>query len=450
MIPILPSGAPGPAKNQLLQTPEVAAQDDQESGLTFEEGDFESPEVFELITNLGSPDSGLRTDAINELRNNNDLNSDPNIFDALIELLSKGDIVSRRASAQILGSLNNTRAISPLAKALQDKDNELVLNSIDALETIVLGNKNKISQTSIDLLAKILVECLEENEYYDVSVNAAMLLGQLEKAEAVEMLATCLRADNDISRRERARDILCGIKDKKTLEEAIPLLSDEYDMRTREYAASIIAKLAESNITSDEATSALAKCSRDPNARLRSIAEEFLRNTKIQSGELLNDLILTILNNEDPEAVKKAAIAISGFNESVAAPVLYNIFSQAPDLAVKLSALEALVRTKNPIIVPALLVAIRIPNKIQTFARNSLQSLSDEILDKGLNKYLLEEPDIDNRFYLLVSLFSIDDPRVIPYVLKCMAHDKEDPRVKPIIEEMLQGIERNNPGQAES
>ena len=280
------AGAPDPNKSKPIQAVHARAIKNNQSGLNFQESDFESPETLELINDLSSEEFKIRNDAINELSKSND----PNVLDSLIKLLSRGDIVSRRSSAYVLGNLHKPEVIYLLSRVLKEDDEELIANSIGALENIVLNRNEqyelvidtKINLEKIDIVSKALIECLEKlkknEDYYYTSLSAALLLGHLGKPEAVEILVDCLsNSDEDISNREQAKDSLGKIKDTKTLEQVSPFLSDEYPMRTRQYALDIVSKLAESKIMTDSTVNSLKKCLRDPDTRIRLIATEIFK-----------------------------------------------------------------------------------------------------------------------------------------------------------------------------
>ncbi len=427
-LSISPTGPSDPGKNRPIQA--LQSRFRKRLGAS----PLLGQEVLNLVNDLGSESFDVSNNAINKL---SEMTQDKSLFTELVKLLNKGEIVSRRSSAKVLGNLKNISAMSFLAGVLKEKDNDLVINSIDALETLVLKNKDTISLADMNLVTKELAACIENNEYYQVSLNAAMLLGQLGKPEAVEMLVSCLQnGDEDVSNRERARDILCGIKHKETLEQVTPFLSDEYSMRTREYSASVVNSLAESNITSIEITDSLMKCLDDiTNTRLRRIAAEALGNTRDEKG--INSLIKALIEDDDLEVKKTATVAISKFDESIAVPVLWNIFLQIKGPLIKLNTLEALAKTNNPVIVPAFLIAIK-DFSIQDTAIQNFKYLSDEVLDKGLKTYLLEEINADNRLYLLESLRYVGDLRVLPYIEKCA--EDTDPRIKDMSKVVLDAV----------
>ncbi len=447
MLPLPPPGpAPKPLPIKTVETQKtLAIETKDDDDLSFDENEFESPKTLDLLIDLDSDDFNTRNKAINELSKN----KDEALFNALVKVVAKSEGVLRQSSIKVLGGLNNIQAAYSLAPLLKEEDTELVLDAIDALENLLLTInernelelKKNIDSKHLDFASQALIECLKKyentDEHYYLSLSAALILGHLGKTEASEILVGCLGNSSEKMRnRKQAKDALSNIKDIQTLEKVAVLLSDKYPMRTREYAGEVVNNLAKLGVANTSTTDALVTCLKDYDNRLRRIASEALGNVK--DVRTIDNLVEALEKDNDPTVSTNAAFAISKMDKVQGIPALYKVFSTNNNSRIKYNVLEALTSTNHHIIVPALLVAIK-DFSLGHEAKERFQSLSNEVLNKGLNK-LLEDSNPKNRFYAIVSLSQTNDSRVIPHIVRRMVHPDEELQIRRLGEEVLRSL----------
>ena len=143
---------------------------------------------------------------------------DKRAVEPLIKTLEdKEEYRYRDSAAEVLGNIGDKRAVEPLIKALEDKvDWDVRKNAASALGEI--GDKRAVEP---------LIKALEDSDY-DVRGSAAEALGKIGDKRAVEPLIKALEDKNHYVRRYTA--IALGkIGDKRAVESLIKALEDEYD-----------------------------------------------------------------------------------------------------------------------------------------------------------------------------------------------------------------------------
>lgn len=106
----------------------------------------------------------------------------------LLTLLRRGDSETRRAAALALGILGNQRAISPLARALNDQDRGVRLSADDSFRAILLRDCEPVHHQSL----LRLMHLNDGGEYQDAFSLAEQLVSLSPRfAEAHHQLAIC-------------------------------------------------------------------------------------------------------------------------------------------------------------------------------------------------------------------------------------------------------------------
>lgn len=183
-------------------------------------------EVDRCIKDLQSQDSTIREAAAAAV---GDLN-DTRAVEPLIKVLQEDkDSDVRGAAAISLGRIKDIRALDPLLEALQDKDSLVRSSAANGLGWLD-------DQRAVDALIRAL-----KDESYEVRGLAAMSLGFIKNPKAVDTLVAALK-DTRSEVRANAAASLGIIGDGRAIDPLIKALNDQ-DESVRDAAASSLQKL---------------------------------------------------------------------------------------------------------------------------------------------------------------------------------------------------------------
>lgn len=179
--------------------------------------------------------------------------------DMLIATLSTGNSSARVAAAATLGDMNDTRAIEPLIRALEDREFDVEYEAAKALEKMggpavepliraLDDNNSNVRWEAADILGAIgnssaadpLFEATKDRDSV-VRKVAAQALAKLGDIRATEPLIVILKSDS-ASDRADAADALGDLNDSGAVEPLIIALDDNLDF-VRESAAAALGKL---------------------------------------------------------------------------------------------------------------------------------------------------------------------------------------------------------------
>ena len=179
--------------------------------------------------------------------------------DRLIEALSTGNSSARVVAASTLGDMNDTRAIEPLIRALEDREFDVEYEAAKALEKMggpavepliraLDDNNSNVRWEAADILGAIgnssvadpLFEATKDGDSV-VRKVAAQALAKLGDLRATEPLILLLKSDS-ASDRADAADALGDLNDSGAVEPLIIALNDNLDF-VRESAAAALGKL---------------------------------------------------------------------------------------------------------------------------------------------------------------------------------------------------------------
>lgn len=244
----------------------------------------------------------------------------PTVFKKAAELANSDKKGIRQFGIQILGALNDKRAIPILIKALDDKSEDvrriaamrLAAGGRAAIEALVKRyNKEKSVDVRIEIInalgvtsdsktVPVIIQALKEDTTR-VRTEAVRALGYIDTKESINAL---LEATKDESEwvRESAAYSLGYLKVKRATDQLIKLLEDE-DAYVRKAAITALGQIGE-----ERAIEPIAKLLTDKNEHIRTTVVDAL-------GRIGGDRALTIIIsalNDGKESVRQAAINAIG------------------------------------------------------------------------------------------------------------------------------------------
>ena len=182
-------------------------------------------EIRGLVDDLESDNPTLSYNAACALASNKDPKIDPEIVGSLMSLVlnDKTTSIARCNAALILGYKGDVRTITPLALALKSDNPELYKYSASALSHLL--SKEEADPLDVNYAINELKKGLSSDKE-DIDKAAVIVLGELEKEEALEPLIDYLTG-RDENMRSCARNLLVNFRNDKTTKLLVGILQDE-------------------------------------------------------------------------------------------------------------------------------------------------------------------------------------------------------------------------------
>jgi len=261
--------------------------------------------------------------------------------DLLIETLNTGNISARVAAAAALGEMNDTRAIDPLIRALEDKEFDVEYQAAKALEKIrepavepliraLKDNNSNVRWEAADILGAIgnssaadpLFEATKDKDSIVQKVSA-QALAKFGDIRATEPLIELLKSDSAWDRADAA-DALGELNDSRAVEPLISALDDEKGF-VQESAAEALGKIRDARAV--EPLIQAIKYNSD------YAVQEKSRDALIEIGEPATDALIVALNDSDKWVRYHAAYCLAYANDAKAiGPLEYALSDEDKDV----------------------------------------------------------------------------------------------------------------------
>jgi len=253
-------------------------------------------------------------------------------LNVVISKLKDKDVSVRRAAADALKGIGDSRAVEALIEALKDKDVSVRRNAAWALYEIgdagsveALMGALKDTDTAVRVHAartlsglgdvstvEALKEALKDADA-EVRGDAAWGLGRIADAGSVEALIEALKGEEDADVRRVATDALGAIGDARAVEVLEEALNDE-DEDVRMSAAGALSCMSD-----PRAVEALIEALKEGAVEVRRSAAGVLGHTgDVRAVEALEKA----LKDEDEDVRMSAALSLSGISDPRAVEVL--------------------------------------------------------------------------------------------------------------------------------
>jgi len=231
---------------------------------------IDHPLVTEIVDKIARfwqsyPKTGIETVLVTIGKIGND-----KAVDALIKALDDSDDFVRRNAVDALRNISNDKAVEALIKALDDSDDFVRRNAVDALRNI-----------SNDKAIDALIKALDDSDY-SVRHNAVDALRNISNDKAVEALIKALDHSSDAIRNDAA-EALGKIGNDKAIDALIKALDDS------DYSVTRNAVEALGKIGNDKAINALINALDHSADSVKYQAAEALE--KINSAEIVTKLL---------------------------------------------------------------------------------------------------------------------------------------------------------------
>ncbi|MCB2209826.1 HEAT repeat domain-containing protein [bacterium] len=310
----------------------------------------------------------------------------PAYFDQLIAALSDENSGVRKAAAEALGDLGDTRAVLPLVAALSDNNSDVRREAVEALRE--LGDSKAVQP--------IIATLADEND--GVREAAIEALGAFGDSRAVEPLVAALKEEGFLWKPiVRA---LCGIGDPRAAEPLIKSLNvQDYELRNLiiEYLIDVkaVMPLIDGLKIEDESIHhAIAEAlgqigdARAVEPLFTVLGEKYndvaarIALTNI-CGSKYVDKLIAALSHEDPEVRKNVAVELGIFNEAKAVEPLITSLSDK-NLEVRKVVVESLGALSDDRAIEPLKAMLNDGDEaLQKAIENSLEKLGVEIHGKS-------------------------------------------------------------------
>ena len=261
--------------------------------------------------------------------------------DRLIETLSTGNSSARVAAAATLGDMNDTRAIVPLIRALEDREFDVEYLAAKALEKMrepavepliraLKDNNSNVRWEAADILGAIgnssaadpLFEATKDKDSVVRNV-AAQALAKLGDLRATEPLIELLKSDSAWDRADAA-DALGELNDSRAVEPLISALDDEKGF-VQESAAEALGKIRDSR--------AVVPLVQTIKYNSDYAVQEKARDALIDLGEPATDALIVALNDSDKLVRYHAAYCLAYSNDARAVvPLEYALSDEDKDV----------------------------------------------------------------------------------------------------------------------
>jgi HEAT repeat protein len=265
---------------------------------------------------------------------------------ALIAALAEPAWGAAAGAVYCLGEIGDVRAVQPLIEALRAEDVSLRADITEAL--LKLG----------EIAVRPLIYALTHADAH-VRRGAALALGLLKNALAVQPLAGTLRVDEAATVRAAAADALAAFPDERTVDSLIGALEDS-DAGVREAAVRALGTGA-AQAWAARALPALFKAMKDPDWGTRQSASEMvikLDSPKSMRAEAARLLLQADLLNDDPEIRLGAAYSLKEVGDPRAADALTRLLYHW-NASVSAAAALALGELRDERAIPALQNALK-------------------------------------------------------------------------------------------
>ncbi|HJP84369.1 MAG TPA: M56 family metallopeptidase [Gemmatimonadaceae bacterium] len=305
--------SPQPSAIETSRMPSIAIL--QSRAMTMKDTGADTGVVSALIARLDDENADVRKAAAQSLGKLKDSRAIP----GLIGALKDRDARVRAAAAESLAEFEDTRAIAPLSDLLSDQSTEVKQSALEALSHFddnlpaapivrLLGDPDAdVRQSAARLAGKLhdrsvtgALAKLVGDQSADVRQAAIESIGQLGDPTSAVALVPAL-SDADANVREQALDAIENLKAPIAEQTLIALMHDR-DPNVREKAARIA---GDRSIVG--AVPTLRRMLEDPNPDVRESAVEALGN--IPDGAAF-DALRTALISSDPKVRRAAAEAL--------------------------------------------------------------------------------------------------------------------------------------------
>jgi len=332
---------------------------------------------------------------------------DARAIPALGEALRQDEVPAvRRMAAWALGEIEDPRAIDVLGAGVTDRDAEVRQQSIRALGEIE-------SPAAIDVLAPAL-----EDDDPKTRELAVWALGEIEDARAVPALSQVLRTDADAAIRLAAARALGEIESRNAVEALSAALADG-DARVRAMAVWALGEIEDPS-----ALDALVGVLADSEPELRLQAVRALG--EIEDRRAVEPLV-AVLDDENAKVREAAAWALGEIEDPSAAPGLTAALADT-DVAVRRRAARALGEIELRSAPQALIDALDDQDpQVRLLVARALGEIEDPAAVPGLAA-LLNDADIQVRRMAVRALGEIESPEA--YRVLVQALDDEDPEIR--------------------
>ncbi|GBL13446.1 phycocyanobilin lyase subunit alpha [Microcystis aeruginosa NIES-1211] len=346
--------------------------------------------------------------------------------------------VPKRFKVELLGLTKSNQVVNQLSQALEDSDEDVRGNAVEALanigsETAIPGllkaledSHEYVRRKAAEVLAEIgsetaipgLLKALEDSDW-NVRWNAAFALGNIGSETAIPGLLKALK-DSDYDVSGSAAEALGKIGTETTIPELLKALEDsDDDVRSK-------AAFALGNIGSETAIPGLLKALEDSNDDVRSNAAEALG--KIGSETAIGGL-LKALEESDWYVRWNAAFALGKIGSETAIPGLLKALEDS-DWNVRWNAAFALGNIGSETAIPGLLKALKDSDRfVRWNAAEALGNIGSETAIPVLLK-ALEHFDGFVRREAAAALGKIGSETAIPGLLKALEDSNKDVRKK--------------------